>query len=65
MLDKNYKFKKISKIPCLQIANYFLNYGTNFKYYHPITNQKEYLWEKFLHGNQNLYKKLRKLEIFL
>ena len=27
--------------------------------------KKEYLWEKFLHGNQNLYKKLRKLEIFL
>ena len=61
MLDKNYKFKKISKIPCLQIANYFLNYGTNFKYYHPITNQKGIFMGEILHGNQNFIQKAEKI----
>ena len=40
MLDKNYKFKKINKSSCLQIANYFINYGIDYKYYYPITSQR-------------------------
>lgn len=61
MLDKNYKFKKISKIPCLQIANYFLNYGTNFKYYHPITNQKGIFMGEILTWKSKFIQKAEKI----
>ena len=40
MLNKNYKFKKRNTKECLKVANYILNYGTNYKYYTPITQQK-------------------------
>ena len=48
MLKKNYKFKKKNINACLKIANYFLNYGTKFKYYRPINEGKGLFLGKLL-----------------
>ena len=39
LLKENYKYKR-NLLECLKVANYILNYGTGYKYYSPITQQK-------------------------
>ena len=47
ILNKNYKFKNKNINNCLKVANYFLNFGTKYKYYEPITPTKgKFLGEK-------------------
>lgn len=54
MLSKDFVFPKTDSIKCLKIANYFLNYGTKFKYYEPTnkTNGKflgeNLTWKSFI-----------------
>ena len=65
MLNKDYKFRKKNTNNCLKIANYFLNFGTKYKYYKPITLTtgiflgKKLTWKsKFILFIENIFKKI-------
>lgn len=48
LLKENYKYKKRNLLECLKVANYILNYGTGYKYYSPITQQKGFFLGEIL-----------------
>lgn len=64
ILKKNYYFKKKNKIGCMKIANYFLNYGINFKFYKPLTSTTGKFLGEYLTWKPNYFIFFEKIGFF-